>query len=120
MKKFLLILAVVLSAGIAAVASTSPAPVPQYHRADNAGVVVEGYYYDYASKQMATVTLRVYHRRVVAYWNNDVWQTCSVRLEKNETGDTSANIPEEWAKFSKTLKYKVVLNRITLYLNTEN
>lgn len=120
MKRFLLILTIVSSFCIAAIAAPVPKPEPQYHRADVAGAIVDGYYYDYSTKQIASISLRVYHRKVVAYWNNDVWQTCSVRLQKNETGDTSNDVPEEWRNFSKKLQYKIVLNRITLYLDTEN
>lgn len=118
MKK--IIIALLLCLAIVPVAVAMAAPQPQYHRANNSGVTVEGYFYNYNKKAIDTITLRVNHRKVVAYWNNDVWQTCSIRLQKNDTGDTSTDTPDEWRELSQKFMYKVVIKGITLYLDTEN
>lgn len=122
MKKLIIAFTLALCASAASVAApvAAPNPEPQYHRADHNGVTVEGYYYNYTEGEMRTVTLRVNHRKVVAFWNNNVWNPCSIRIQKNETGDISEDTPESWRKFSKKLMYKAVVNQITLYFDTEN
>ena len=80
----------------------------------------DGYYYNYKDKQIKTVRLRIKRRRVVAYWEHNVWINCSERVLSNKKGDEADDIPEEWARMSKSFDNKAVINGITLYFTVES
>ncbi|MDE5811573.1 MAG: hypothetical protein K2H61_04595 [Muribaculaceae bacterium] len=80
----------------------------------------QAYYYNYADKKIETINIRVKHRRVVSYWDGNVWVTCNERVLTNKTGDESTDIPQDWQKLSKSLESKTVIKGITLYFTVES
>lgn len=100
--------------------TTVAAPEPQYMKSGNGSIYqVDAYYYDYVNNKIATIKINVSHRKIVAYWDNNTWITCTVKALSNKKGDTSGDVPKDWIDLSKRFEYTAEINNHKVFFDSK-